>query len=124
MPPRPADDLVGTGGIACNPTHYGRKILTTLRLEALNEVGAIVLVECGIIPVVTIPDTATRRIDELMDTRNRRAGRKLCESIFALAQDASPWRQARATGCVAGEALCEIRGFLSPCVKFLCLSAP
>ena len=35
-----------------------------------------------------------------MDTRNRRAGRKLGESIFALAQNTSPWRQARTTGYV------------------------
>ena len=117
MTPRAADNLVGMIGIACDPAHDGREILATLRLEALDEIGTVLCVQRGIIPIVPVPDAATRRIDELMDTRDRRAGGKLGEPIFALSQDAGPRRQACPTGrgrCDAGEALERIRDFLAP----------
>jgi hypothetical protein len=68
--PCTTDYLVGVVGIAGNPAHNCWEILATLCLEAIDEIDTVLCIERAIIPVVSVPYAATRRIDKLVDARD------------------------------------------------------
>src|SRR3546814_5565627 len=73
MTPRTADPLKIIVWFATHTPHNCRHFLASLRLYALDEIGASLLVEERIFPVVSRPHSASSGIDKFMRAANNRA---------------------------------------------------
>ena len=97
MAPSAADNLETVVGIPLDPPHNGWEILSSLRLEALDQVGAGFFVECRVIAIVSLPDPAPRWIDQFLDASDGIPGGKFRKSVLTAGEQAGSRRQATAS---------------------------
>jgi hypothetical protein len=93
-----ADDFVDMSGVARDPPHDRRKILSPFHFKAFDEIGTVVGIKSGVVAIVPFPDPAAREIDQFVHTCDCGAGGWLGETVFALTQNGCARGQTRSTG--------------------------